>query len=100
MERIERLIKPTDAQRTALEALRTASTKAAEQVAAACPKEFPANASVRMEAMEKRMESMLAAIKTVRPAFDAFYGTLTDEQKKRVDGGGPRGWGWQRWRDR
>lgn len=100
MERIERLIKPTDAQKTALEALRAASTKAAEQVASACPKEFPVGASARMEAMEKRMESMLAAIKTVRPAFDAFYATLTDEQKKNLDGRGPRGWGWHRWRDR
>jgi hypothetical protein len=100
MERIERLIKPTDAQRTALEALRGASTKAAETVAAACPPEFPAGASARMELMEKRMESMLAAIKTVRPAFDAFYATLTDEQKKKLDTGGPRGWGWHGWRNR
>ena len=100
MERIERLIKPTDAQRTALDALRAASTKAAETVSAACPKEFPAGASARMEAMEKRMESMLAAIKTVRPAFDAFYATLTDDQKKKLDGGGPRGWGWHGWRNR
>ena len=100
MERIERLIKPTDAQRTALDALRAASTKAAETVSAACPKEFPAGASARMEAMEKRMESMLAAIKTVRPAFDAFYATLTDDQKKKLDGGGPRGWGWHGWRKR
>ncbi len=61
VERIERLIKPTDAQRTALEALRTASAKAAETVAAACPQEFPAGASARMELMEKRMETMLAS---------------------------------------
>ena len=100
MERIERLIKPTDAQRTALVALRGASTKAAETVSAACPKEFPAGASARMELMEKRLDAMLAAIKTVRPAFDAFYATLTDDQKKRVDRGGPRGWGWRGWRDR
>lgn len=100
MERIERLIKPTDAQRTALEALRAASTKAAETVAAACPQEFPASASARMAAMEKRMEAMLAAIKTVRPAFDGFYATLTDDQKKKLDDGAPRGWGWHRWRDR
>lgn len=100
MDRIERLIKPTDAQRTALEGLRAASTKAAETVASACPKDFPAGASARMAAMEKRMETMLAAIKTVRPAFDVFYATLTDEQKKKLDGGAPRGWGWHRWRDR
>lgn len=98
MERIERLITPTDAQRTALNALRDASTKAAETISAACPREFPASAAARMELMEKRLETMLAAIKTVRPAFDAFYATLTDEQKARLNARGPRGWGWRGWR--
>lgn len=98
MERVERLITPTDAQRTALSALREASTKAAETIAAACPREFPASASARMELMEKRLETMLAAIKTVRPAFDAFYATLNDEQKARLNSRGPRGWGWRGWR--
>lgn len=96
--RIEQLVKPTEAQRTALNDLRTASTKAAETIAAACPREFPASASARMELMEKRLESMLTAIKTVRPAFDAFYATLSDEQKARINTGGPRGWGWHEWR--
>jgi len=100
MERIERLIKPNDAQRAALDGLRTASTKAAETIAAACPREFPVSASARMELMEKRLDAMLTAVKTVRPAFDAFYATLNDEQKARVDSGGPRGWGWHGWRRR
>lgn len=99
MERIERLIQPTDAQKTALANLRTASTKAAETIAAACPREFPPSAPARMELMEKRMEAMLAAVKTVRPAFDAFYATLTDEQKARINSSGPRGWGWHGWRN-
>jgi hypothetical protein len=98
-QRIERLVKPTDAQRKALAELEKASTKAAETIAAACPTEFPASASARMEAMEKRMEAMLAAIKTVRPAFDAFYSTLTDEQKAKINAGGPRQWGWRNWRN-
>ena len=98
MERIERLITPTDAQRAALNDLRTASTKAAESIAAACPREFPASATARMELMEKRLEAMLAAVKTVRPAFDAFYATLSDEQKARINNGGPRHWGWRSWR--
>jgi len=98
MERIERLIKPNDAQRAKLNDLRAASTKAAESIAAACPREFPAGASARMELMEKRLEAMLAAIKTVRPAFDAFYATLSDEQKARINTAGPRGWGWHGWR--
>ena len=98
VERIERLVKPNDAQRAALNELRTASTKAAETIAAACPREFPASASARMELMEKRLETMLTAIKTVRPAFDAFYATLSDEQKARINTGGPRRWGWRGWR--
>jgi hypothetical protein len=98
MERIERLVSPTEAQRVALNELQAASTKAAETVAAACPREFPASATARLELMEKRLDAMLLAIKTVRPAFDAFYATLTDEQKARINTGGPRRWGWHGWR--
>lgn len=98
-QRIEELVKPTESQRKALDELQAASTKAAESVAAACPSEFPASAPARLELMEKRMEAMLTAIKTVRPAFDAFYGTLTDEQKARLNSAGPRRWGWHGWRN-
>jgi hypothetical protein len=98
MERIERLINPTEAQRAALSELRTASTKAAGTIVAACPREAPASASARLELMEKRLDAMLVAIKTVRPAFDAFYATLNDEQKALVNSGGPRSWGWHGWR--
>ena len=97
MDRIERLINPNDAQRAALDNLRNASAKAAETIAAACPRELPASASARLELMEKRLDAMQQAIKTVRPAFDAFYATLNDEQKARVNTGGPRHWGWRGW---
>lgn len=97
MERIERLVNPNDAQRAALDNLRNASTKAAEIIAAACPREFPASATGRLELMEKRLDAMQQAIRTVRPAFDAFYATLNDEQKARVNTSGPRHWGWHGW---
>jgi len=97
MERIERLITPNEAQRAALNDLRAASAKAAEIIAVACPREFPASATARLELMEKRLDAMQQAIKTVRPAFDAFYATLNDEQKARVNTGGPRRWGWHGW---
>ena len=97
MERIERLVNPNDAQRAALDNLRNASTKAAEIVAAACPREFPASATGRLALMEKRLDAMQQAIRTVRPAFDAFYATLNDEQKARVNTSGPRHWGWHGW---
>lgn len=99
VERVEALVKPTEAQRKALDDLRVASAKAAEAVKAACPTDWPASAPARLELMEKRMEAMLVAVKTVRPAFDAFYATLNDEQKARLNRSGPRRWGWHRWRN-
>ena len=56
---------------------------------------MPASATARLELMEKRLETMQQAIKIVRPAFDAFYATLNDEQKANT--GGPRHWGWRGW---
>jgi hypothetical protein len=92
---VERAVKLNETQRKALDDLRTASAKAAETVAAACPTDIPLTSTGRLAFMEKRMEAMLQAIKTVRPAFDAFYGSLDDEQKARLDRAGPRGWGWR-----
>jgi hypothetical protein len=100
IEEIARIVKPTDAQKTALTELRAASAKAAESLTAACPADWPGRAGDRLAIMEKRMETMLAAVKAVRPAFDAFYASLDDAQKARLDAAGPRRWGWQRWRDR
>jgi len=97
IEEIERVVRPTEAQRTALADLRAASAKAAEALKAACPRDLPQTSAQRMAFMEKRMEAMLEAIKTVRPAFEAFYAAMSDEQKARLDGVGPRRWGWH-WR--
>ena len=98
VDRIEHLIGPNEAQRAALDALRTASAKAAETVAAACPPDLPASATGRLETIEKRLDAMLTAIKIVRPAFDAFYATLNDEQKARINTGGSSRWRWHGWR--
>ena len=98
MDRIERLIKPNDVQRAALVELRTASAKAAETVSAACPPDLPVSATARLETIEKRLEAMLTAIKLVRPAFDAFYATLDDEQRARINFGGSGRWEWHGWR--
>lgn len=98
MERIEAAVRPTDAQRAALNELRTASTKAAETIAAACPTEFPTKSTERLALMEKRLEAMQQAIKIVRPAFESLYALLDDAQKARLDTAGPRHWGWRGWR--
>ena len=96
---IEEVVRPTEAQRAALDALKQASAKAADTMAAACPQDLPATSPARLETMEKRLDAMLQAVKTVRPAFDVFYAGLSDEQKRRLDEVSPGGpWRWHMWR--
>jgi hypothetical protein len=97
IEAIERAVAPTDTQRPAFDALKAASTKAADGVAAACPREFPQSPIGRLDVMERRLTAMLEAVKTVRPAFEAFYSSLTDEQKARFNTVGARPRGWRGW---
>lgn len=98
MTQIEESIKPNDAQKAKLADLKAASTKAAESISAACAAEMPAKAVDRFGVMEKRLDAMQQAIKTVRPAFEAFYTSLDDAQKAKLDAAGPRQWGWGNWR--
>jgi hypothetical protein len=95
---IERAVQPTDAQRPLFDQLKTASAKAVDTIAAACPRELPDSPVERLGVMEKRLTAMLEGVKTVRPAFEAFYASLTDQQKARLVDVGPRRWGWRVWR--
>ena len=98
-DRIAELVKPTDAQRASFDEFKAASIKSAEIMRAACQADVPATIVGRTEAMEKRMETMLQALRAVRPALEAFYATLSDEQKARLDSNVGRGRPW-RWHDR
>ena len=97
-DRIAELVKPTDAQRAKFDEFKAASIKSAEIMRDACKTDVPATLPGRTEAMEKRMDTMLHAIRTMRPALEAFYATLSDEQKARLDSNVGRGRYW-RWRD-
>jgi hypothetical protein len=98
LEAIERMVKPTEAQKAPLDALKAASAKAAQIISSACPAELPQSPITRLDLMEKRLTSMLDAMKTVRPAFETFYVALSDDQKARLTTAGPRRWGWRGWR--
>lgn len=102
VQRIEQAVKPTDAQRAAFEELKNASQKAAEIARGACPAEMALTPTGRLEMAEQRTEARLQAIRTLRPALDAFYKSLSDEQKARFNAlGAHRGPQWahegQRW---
>jgi hypothetical protein len=99
LDRMERAVKPTEAQRAKFDEFKAASTNAVEAMRAACPTDVPTTMVGRMEAMEKRLDAMLQAVKMLRPPLEAFYATLTDEQKAALNvGSGPRRF-WH-WRDR
>jgi ABC-type transporter MlaC component len=89
IDRIAETVTPNDAQRAALDELKAATAKALDILKAACPSELPSTPTGRIDAMHKRLDAMLAAVRTVRPALDKFYGSLSDEQKARFNALGP-----------
>jgi Spy/CpxP family protein refolding chaperone len=94
-ERLADRLKLTDEQRTKFEDFKTASSKAADAMRTTCAADVGTTMPGRMDAMEKRMEAMLAGMKAVRPAFDAFYASLTEQQKAEFNSrsGRHRFWG-------
>lgn len=93
---IERVVRPTETQRAALNDLQSASSKAIATMATACKAEIPATTKAQLEMMDARLEVMSQAVKTLRPAFDAFYASLDRQQQQRLDVFGPRHRSW-RW---
>jgi hypothetical protein len=85
IDSIEQAVKPTAAQRVAFDDLKAISAKAEEAVRMACPGRPPETPLARVEMMERRLDAMLSAVRTLRPALQAFYNMLSDDQKRRFD---------------
>lgn len=94
---IEGLMTFTPPQQTAWNDLKTALNDGKASMEKACETaksgDKPKTASDRLDRMETMMTTRLGALKTVRPAFDTFYGTLSDKQKSAIDGLMTRGHG-------
>ncbi len=71
--------------RAALDELASDTMKAAQDLKAACPTDTPLTATGRLAAMQARIEAMIAAVATVRPPLEKFYGLLSDEQKEQIN---------------
>jgi TolA-binding protein len=85
IERIDAVLRPTGAQKGALERLSAATEKAVKELQAACPDEVPVTPVGRLQAMEKRLAAMLQAANQMQPALDEFYASLSTEQKARFN---------------
>ncbi len=85
MERIERAVRPDDAQRGALNELQNATAEASNLLSSECPTYRALTPVGRLQAMEQRLDAMLRAVQTVQPALEKFYASLGDEQKERFN---------------
>jgi hypothetical protein len=85
IERIAEVVQPTDAQGALLDALKAANAKAIDILKGACPKELPSIPTGRLAAMQTRLEVMLQAVQTIRPALEQLYQSLDNEQKARFN---------------
>lgn len=93
---IERIVKPRDAQKTALANLQSASNQAGQTMTGVCSRVRPPTSIGEMDVMGKRLDAVTQAFKTVRPAYEAFYASLDAPQKAKIDALGPHRIGW-RW---
>lgn len=85
IERIAETVQPTDAQKALLDTLKNATAKAVDILQSACPTDLPSTPVGRMQAQEKRLEAMVAAVDAVRVPLQEFYNSLSDEQKARFN---------------
>jgi hypothetical protein len=86
VDRIEQTIVPTDAQKGALDDLRAAARHGFEYFDASCPSDQPQSPTSRLDATEDRIWAARQALLILRAPVDKLYGTLSDEQKTRLDG--------------
>jgi ABC-type transporter MlaC component len=91
IQRIAQVVRPTGAQRDALNELKDAVAQASEALKANCPTFTALTPVGRVELMEQRLKTLLQAVRTVRPALDKFYASLSDEQKERFNTMGAQG---------
>ena len=93
---IEQLLKPSDAQKELLKKLLPASSEAQNTIKPACSKETITTGPAHLTAMERRVNGLLNALKTIREPYDAFYQSLDNHQRQLLDALGPsrRGWRW------
>jgi len=86
VERVEQTITPTDAQQGALDDLRAAARHGFEYFDASCPSDQAQSPTSRLNATEDRIWAARQALLILRAPVDKLYGTLSDEQRARLNG--------------
>jgi hypothetical protein len=77
-------------ERAALEVVQDATVRAADMLKVTCQPDDVVTPPARLFTLAKRLDTMLQAVKLVRPAIENFYATLSDEQKAQFEAIGPK----------
>ena len=85
LEQIAAAVQPTEDQKALLADLQKAAEDAAARFRDACPDAVPMTPPGRLQVMLLRLQAIDEAIQTVKPALQAFYSSLNDEQKARFN---------------
>ena len=82
VQRIQQVVQPNGQnQENAFAALKRASRDAADQLQTSCPTQTPQTPVGRLDAVKKRLQAMVDAMNAISPKLQAFYNSLSDEQK-------------------
>src|SRR5205823_7880062 len=87
---IKSALRPTAEQRALLDQLKSAAAHAADALKSSCSDTYALTPPGRLRAMINRVSATLEAVRMVRPALEAFYNALNDEQRARFNTLGPR----------
>jgi len=81
MRGIERILRPTKAQRVSLQELQMRLAGLTQLIVSACPAQPPDNPVDRLSAANDRLTVMLFAVMTMATPLQSFYDSLSDVQK-------------------
>jgi hypothetical protein len=85
IDKIAQQVQPDQKQQDLLNQLKGATVKAVNILQDACPTDLPSTPTGRLDGMLTRVNAMLQAVQTIRPALDDFYQSLGDEQRERFN---------------
>jgi hypothetical protein len=88
VQRIEQVVRPNEHQQNAFGNLKRATQNAADQLRS-CPTAVPQSPVKRLDIVEARLNTIVEALKSVRPDLESFYASLSDGQKARFNVMGP-----------
>jgi hypothetical protein len=86
IQRIDQVAQPSgQQQQDAFADLKQASRDSASQLQASCPSQVPQTPVERLDAVKTRLQAMVDVMQTIRLKLQAFYASLSDDQKARFN---------------